>query len=356
MTGLHIRRFNRKRAIITVVVIVAIYGSLLSLLLNIEANSPHSTLRTPQDAIWYLTETLTTVGYGDVLPVTYWGRMIGFVFLLSSLGVYGFIIGQIATFMSTIQENKILGFSGSNFKNHVVIIGWNDFGQSVISHLIGAGKQVAVITKDRSNIDIIHEYYKQDQVYTLYSDYNNYDLIEKSNIRDASIVFVNLNDDTEKLVYVINLKKHFSNLNYVVTLDNGNLKSTFQNAGVTYTISKNEISSKLLASYIYEPDVAIFSEELIAYAHEDHEYDLKQILVKPDNPFGGQFYDKAFFDLKKTCNVVLIGIVKVTNGERKLIKNPEGSVKIEYGDYLVMMMDGKGSGRLQKHFHTQEGV
>ena len=356
MTGLHLRRFNRKRAIITVVVIVAIYGSLLSLLLNIEANSPHSTLRTPQDAIWYLTETLTTVGYGDVLPVTYWGRMIGFVFLLSSLGVYGFIIGQIATFMSTIQENKILGFNGSNFKNHVVIIGWNDFGQSVISHLIGAGKQVAVITKDRSNIDIIHEYYKQDQVYTLYSDYNNYDLIEKSNIRDASIVFVNLNDDTEKLVYVINLKKHFADLHYVVTLDNGNLKSTFQNAGVTYTISKNESSSKLLASYISEPDVAIFSEELIAYAHEDHEYDMKQILVKLDNPFAGMYYEKAFYDLKKTCNVVLIGLVKTTNGERKMLKNPEGSVKIEQGDYLVMLMDGKGSARLQKHFNTQEGV
>ena len=356
MSGFHIRRFNRKKAIITVLSLVCGYGILLVTMLMIERKSPTSEMRNIKDAIWYLAETLTTVGYGDIIPVTSWGRVIGLIFLASSLGVYGFIIGQIATFMNTLQENRMLGFNGTNFKNHVVIIGWNDFGQSVISHLIGAGKQVAIVTKDRASIDIIREYYTSEQVYTLYSDYNNYDLLEKSNIRQANIVFVNLNDDTEKLVYVINLKKHFSNLHYVVTLDNGNLKGTFQNAGVTYTISKNEISSKLLASYIYEPDVAVFSEELIAYAHEDHEYDMKQVMVKKGNPYTGQFYEKAFFDLKKSCNVVLIGLVKVTNGERKLMKNPEGSVKIEEGDYLVMMMDGKGENRLQKFFHIEEGL
>ncbi len=356
MAGFHIRGFNTKRAVIILTSVIITYSLLLAILMNLEKGVPGSKLVTTQDAIWYLMETLTTVGYGDILPVSYWGRMIGLAFLISSLGVYGLIIGQIANFMSTVQENKMLGLSGTNFKNHVVIIGWNDFGQSVISHLIGAGRQVAVITKDRGNIDIIREYYQEDKVYTLYSDYNNFDLIEKSNIRDASIIFINLNDDTEKLVYIINIKKRFPNLNYVVTLDNGNLKGTFQAAGVMYTISKNEISSKLLASYIYEPDVALFTEELIAYAHEDHEYDMKQVLVQPDNPFSGIFYEKAFFDLKKSCNVVLIGLVKNIDGARKLIKNPEGSLKIETGDYLVMMMDGKGEERLRKQFHITEGV
>jgi voltage-gated potassium channel len=336
--------------------VAGIYALLLFLLMSAERSSPDRQIITLQDGIWYLMETLTTVGYGDVLPVTYWGRAVGLLFLVLNLGVYGLIIGQIANFMSVIQENKKLGLSGTDFKSHVVIIGWNDFGQSVISHLVGAGKQVAVITKDRNNIDMIREYYNEDKVYTLFSDYNNFELLSKSNIEDASIVFVNLNDDTEKLVYIINIKKYFPKLNYVVTLDNGNLKSTFQAAGVMYTISKNEISSKLLASYIYEPDVALFSEELIAYAHEEHEYDLKQVIVKPDNPFAGIFYEKAFFDLKKSCNVILIGLVKIINGQRKLLKNPEGSLKIEVGDYMVMMMDGKGADRLRKQFHIEEGI
>ena len=98
------KRPNYRRTILTALVVVIIYGSLISVLLKLEGGHPNSKINTLQDAMWYLTETLTTVGYGDALPVTYWGRMIGFVFLLSSLGVYGLVIGQIANFMSTLKE------------------------------------------------------------------------------------------------------------------------------------------------------------------------------------------------------------------------------------------------------------
>jgi voltage-gated potassium channel len=350
------KRPNYRNFLITVIAIFFSYGVLLTVLLDLEEAAPESKIHSVQDGMWYLLETLTTVGYGDTLPVTYWGRMIGFVFLLSSFGVYGFIIGQISNFMSTLKEQKDLGLNGTDFEDHVVVIGWNDFGQSVISHLIGAGRKVAIITKDRPTIDIIREYYPTGQVYTLFSDYNNFDLLEKAQISKASIVFINLNDDTEKLVYVINLKKHYSNLNYVVTLDNGNLKSTFHNAGVTYAISKNEISSKLLASYIYEPDVALFSEEIIAFAHEQDEYDMKQFYIANDNPLKGMYYETAFFDLKKQCNVILIGIVKVTDGKHKMIKNPETNETIEAGDYLLMLMNGRGQEKLKKVFHIEEGL
>jgi voltage-gated potassium channel len=350
------KRPNYRRTLYTVLLLAVGYGILMTFMMRLEAGAPNSQFTSIESAVWYVVATLTTVGYGDVVPVTYWGRMIGIIFLLSSLGVYGFIIGQIANFMSTLKEHKELGLNGTGFTNHVVMVGWNDFGQSVISHLIGAGKQVAIITKDRPSVDIIREYYTSDQVFILYSDYNNFDLLEKANIREASIVFINFNDDTEKLVYIINIKKHFSDLNYVVTLDNGNLKSTFHHAGVTYAISKNEISSKLLASYIYEPDVAVFSEELLAYAHEEDEYDMKQIVVRPDNPYAGVFYEKAFFDLKKLYNVVLIGLVKITEGKRKLMRNPVGSTKIDAGDYLILLIDKKGVDRLKKLFHIEEGV
>lgn len=347
---------NYRRVIITVLIIFAVFGVLITILLRIESGLPGSKLNTLQDAMWYLVETLTTVGYGDALPQTYWGRMIGFVFLFSSFGVYGFIIGQIANLMTTLKEQKELGLRGTRFTNHVVIIGWNEFGQSVVSNLAAAGKPVAVVTKDRSSIAIIHEFYPDETVFTLYSDYNNFDLLEKVNIKDASVVFINLNDDTEKLVYIINIKKHYQDLNYVVTLDNGNLKNTFLNAGCTYAISKNDISSKLLASYIYEPDVAILTEELIAYAHDDHEYDMKEFLITGNNPLIGMPYEKAFFDLKKQCNVVLFGMVRVTDNKRKLHKNPEGDIMIQSGDYLVMLMDRKGRDRLNRIFHIEEGV
>jgi voltage-gated potassium channel len=94
---------NRNKRIVTVGIVISVYVSLTALLMYFEDQSPNRKIDSLEDALWYLIATLTTVGYGDMYPVTSWGRIIGFVFLFSSLGVYGFIIGQIANFMSTLR-------------------------------------------------------------------------------------------------------------------------------------------------------------------------------------------------------------------------------------------------------------
>ncbi len=331
------------------------YGILTSILFTLESRDPNANIKDMGDAIWFAMVTLTTVGYGDLTPITREGRIFGSIFLLGSLGFYGVMIGQISTIMNTIKENNKLGMNGTNFTNHVVIIGWSDFGKAVVDQLIAAGRNVAIVTKVKDNIDIIQEFYPKKNVFTLFSDYANFDLLSKLNVEESSIVFVNLDDDTEKLVYVLNLKKHFNHLKYVVTLDNANLKSTFQSAGVTYAVSKHEIASRLLASYIFEPDVAEYSEEIIAFPQTDEDYDIKQYLIVEDNPYNNLYYEKVFYDMKKEFNAVLIGIVKIEGGKKRLIKNPESQVMINEGDYLIMITNKNSVKKLKKFFNVEEG-
>ncbi len=60
--------------------------------------------------------------------------------------------------------------------------------------------------------------------------------------------------------------------------------------------------------------------------------------------------------LKKQCNVILIGIVKVVRtGNISSPKNPESTVTIETGDYLLMLMNGGGQEKLKRVFHIEEG-
>jgi len=67
------------------------WGILLWLLLTVESGTD-SDIRTISDAVWFSLVTLTTVGYGDLYPVTAAGRMISAVFILFSTGVLTMLI------------------------------------------------------------------------------------------------------------------------------------------------------------------------------------------------------------------------------------------------------------------------
>lgn len=335
---------------------IAIYFILISLLIYFEKDSNQSSLTNYSNVIWYSFVTLTTVGYGDLYPATNFGRAIGYIFILFSMGVYGLLIGQISNIISTIKERKMLGYNGTTFINHILIIGWNEFSMLVAEQLIGAGKNIAIVTNKKGHIEDIKAKYDKNQVYTLYSDFQNYEILHKANIEQTSIVFVNLLDDTEKLVFILNLKKFYKKLEFVVTLENSNLKNTFLSAGVTNAISLHEISSKLLASYMFEPDVATYTEDIMAFAHHEKDYDIKQFLVTHDNPYLNKTYQETFFNMKKNFNTILIGISKKKkDGKRTLIKNPVSDLNITLGDYLIVILNGTSFKTIKKVFNVQEG-
>ncbi|MEP2024354.1 MAG: potassium channel family protein [Reichenbachiella sp.] len=348
------RRVNR--FIFGSIIGTVIYFVLITLLINFEKDSSQSSITDYHQALWFTIATLTTVGYGDIYPVTLYGRFIGFIFVLMSVGIYGLLIGQITNLITTLKQNKMLGYNGTMFEQHVVMIGWSDFGQLVVEQLIGAGKKVAIVTNIKNHIEHIHEKYDNNMVFTLYSDFENTDMLKKANIESSTVVFVNLDDDTEKLVFILNMKKVFENLEFVVTLENANLKNTFISAGVTNAISPHDISSKILASYMFEPDVASYTEDIMSFAHTPTDYDIKQFLVTYDNPYLNKDYHETFDKIKKTYNGILIGMSKRDkSGKRQLIKNPEKKFSISLGDYLIIIVNGSSFQLIQSAFNVQEG-
>ena len=68
-------------------VLLLIYIVLLTILYLSEYAEQEATIRSFGDAFWYSLVTLTTVGYGDLIPVTALGQAVGVVFLLLSAGI-----------------------------------------------------------------------------------------------------------------------------------------------------------------------------------------------------------------------------------------------------------------------------
>lgn len=80
----------------------------LSLLLGlivvpVERNDPRTKMHTWFDGVWWSAVTVTGVGYGDVVPVTVPGRIIGII--LAAVGVLSFGL-VIAMFSIALEDTK----------------------------------------------------------------------------------------------------------------------------------------------------------------------------------------------------------------------------------------------------------
>lgn len=56
------------------------------------------------DGLWWAVTTLTTVGYGDYVPITDLGRVIGIILQLIGTMMFGMVIAIISSYVSRIQD------------------------------------------------------------------------------------------------------------------------------------------------------------------------------------------------------------------------------------------------------------
>ena len=91
----------KKKTALLIAAAAAVYVILLLLLAWFEQAADGGSINSFGDAFWYSLVTMTTVGYGDLYPVSLPGRIIGFVFLLASIGVLASVILALA---SVIRE------------------------------------------------------------------------------------------------------------------------------------------------------------------------------------------------------------------------------------------------------------
>ena len=83
---------------------VLLLGVGSSVMYWIESGAPGSQIETPYDAFWWTLVTLSTVGYGDLVPKTEEGRFVASLLILFGVGLFGAISGFMASLF--LQPNK----------------------------------------------------------------------------------------------------------------------------------------------------------------------------------------------------------------------------------------------------------
>ena len=74
---------------------IIVIGSFV--IFSVESQHPDSQINSMLDAVWWTVSTVTTVGYGDIVPVTDAGKIVAVFFMFFGIGVLGIFISVLGT-------------------------------------------------------------------------------------------------------------------------------------------------------------------------------------------------------------------------------------------------------------------
>jgi voltage-gated potassium channel len=87
------------------------------------------------EALWWSVVTMTTVGYGDIVPATSTGKVIGILVMASGIGLVSTLTGNLASLLVERKANKRKGLLAVKITGHVIILGWNSSVPSLVRGL-----------------------------------------------------------------------------------------------------------------------------------------------------------------------------------------------------------------------------
>lgn len=110
--SLAIQRFLKAIYLVKEELVIFVIASLVMLFLaavgiyHFEHEAQPEVYRTIFDCLWWAVGSLTTVGYGDIYPVTTGGRLFTFVVLMLGLGLVAVPTGILASALSAIRRKQ----------------------------------------------------------------------------------------------------------------------------------------------------------------------------------------------------------------------------------------------------------
>ncbi|MFE1628343.1 potassium channel family protein [Brevibacillus reuszeri] len=96
-------RSGNMRRVFGVVTIIMLWSSTAIYLLEYGVND---NIKSFQDALWWSIVTTTTVGYGDISPVTSGGRIMAAILMLTGIGMLGALTANFATHWTETHDSK----------------------------------------------------------------------------------------------------------------------------------------------------------------------------------------------------------------------------------------------------------
>lgn len=297
--------------------------------------------------------TLSTVGYGDVVPVTQIARLftIGILFVQIFLG--GYLFSVIVGIMSEESQKRALGTLGTDMKDHTVVLGYGSVGKSCVRELLIAEQHVAVVTQHAEDVANIHSLAGLDRLFATYGSPADVEILHRVNVPLAHSVVVCTEDDTQTLIAALNVRTLAPEVRIVVSVVRPELKTTLRSAGVTYVASPSDMGGRLCAAAAFEPEVANAFDHL---TETGEGADLREYVLSERTPLTTQGLRDAEALVRQHTGGIVVGAAhRGPNGEYATQLNPPDSYQFRPGDTVLILATIENQDRFRRWFGVEQG-
>lgn len=279
----------------------------------------------PFQGVYWGVITVSTVGYGDVVPTNPLSKIFAIILAGSTLGILGYLISQINTLAIRTREEELLGLNGTKFRGHVLLLGWTATARAALQELLLAGRRVAIMTRQQEFLAEIRTFVahflaearrdpllaarvsRDEDVFLALGDYAQGAALRLLNLSDAAEAIVASDDDGRNVLTALLLKQLAPGLRVVVAVLREELRETLHAAGVTYVISPSDLGGRMVAAAAIEPEIAQTFDDLTTSSYH---YGMEEYPLRPPNPLVGLDFDTASRRLRESTGAILVGVAQ----------------------------------------------
>ena len=282
------------------------------------------------DAVFMSITTLTTIGYGEVHPLSIAGQIYTIVFILFGVGVALYILTDMA---ETIVEANPEAFFGrrrmknkiSRLKDHQIVCGYGRTGQEVAQQFVAAGIPFVIVELE----SIRAKKAEEEGHLVLQADATVDETLLAAGVERASGVVCALADDAANTFITLSARGLNEHIKIVCRAANPGSEGKMLRAGARKVISPYVICGRRMATAVIHPLVLEFLD--VAMHSPQYDLRLEQITIQPSSKLVGLTLKEA--NIKQTVGAMVLAV----NQQGKLVTNPAPELVFKSGDEVIAL-------------------